>query len=101
MARTNTHLGCQILDCIILNVPTTHRSNQALSYFHFPVPSTILMYRSMGTSVKRSVPPGFGHFTSNQSNLVCVPTPRTKRGSWDDKKLPPPTLVRLRFKSPA
>jgi hypothetical protein len=30
-------------------------------YFHFPVPSTIVMYRSTGKFANRSVPPGRGH----------------------------------------
>ena len=55
-------------------------------YFHFPSPSTMVMYRSRGKLVKRSVvPPGCGHFTSSQSILVRCPRPSTRRGSWAAK----------------
>ena len=52
----------------------------------FPSPSTMVMYRSMGRLVKRSVAPlGCGHFTSSQSILVRFPRPSTRRGSWAAK----------------
>ena len=44
---------------------------------------------------------GRGHFISSMSILVLWPTPRTTRGSCDERKLPPPTFIRLRLKSPA
>src|SRR5215831_11677708 len=56
----------------------------------------------MGRSVKRSTaPPGWGHLTSSQEILVCLPIPRTRRGSCEDRKLPPPTFILLLFRSPA
>ena len=52
----------------------------------FPLPSTIVTYRSMGRSVNRSTfPDGAGHFTSSQSTAVAVPRPSTSRGSCDDR----------------
>src|ERR1700730_5674986 len=71
-------------------------------YRHFPVPSTIVMYRSMGRSVSRSVIAlGCGHFISSQSILDRLPMPSTRRGSCEERKLPPPTFVRLLFRSDA
>ena len=60
-----------------LRISGQFRSLPAMkAYFHFPSPSTIVIYRSMGRSVKRSVfPPGWGHFTSSQSILVRLPMP--------------------------
>src|ERR1035438_2433239 len=53
-----------------------------------------------GSLVKRStVPPGWGHLTSIQSIFERWPAPSTTRGSWEDRKLPPPTFMRSRFRS--
>ena len=61
------------------NSPT---SRFTLDYFHLPVPSTIVTYRSIGRSVNRSTaPPGCGQRTSSQSSLVRGPRPSTMRGS--------------------
>ena len=51
-----------------------------------PLPSTTVMYRSIGTFVNRSVfGVGEGHVTSSQSSAVARPRPSTSRGSCDDR----------------
>ena len=56
----------------------------------------------MGRSVNRSTAlPGWGQRTSSQAILFCLPVPSTRRGSCEDRKLPPPTFILLLFKSPA
>ena len=54
---------------------------QRNAYFHFPSPSTIVMYRSRGRSVKRSTKPlGCGHFTSIQSIFLRCTQPQHHAG---------------------
>src|SRR5512146_2466372 len=67
----------------------------ARCYFHFSSPSTMVMYRSTGTFVKRSTfPLGRGHLISSQSTLGWLPNPSTTRGSCEERYPPPPTFVR-------
>ena len=58
-----------------------------------------LMYRSMGKLVKVSnLSLGRGQRISKRSTALCLPMPRTSRGSWEQDSSPP-DLRRVRFKS--
>src|SRR5580765_1642662 len=84
--RSHTQFGLGINANLSVSDSAEDDSCQAQSrkssYFHLSSPSMIVMYRSVGMSVNRSVfPLGCGHFTSSQSTLVLCPTPNTMRGS--------------------
>ncbi len=62
------------------------QSAQPAAHFHFCSPSTMVIYRSTGTSVRRCTSPlGCGHRISTQSKRGRLPMPRTTRGSWEER----------------